>query len=90
MIVSVPYRTPPLLPVSVTRRVERRLDRWGVPFEAILDHVRRIRALELLRSGQYSMTDIALLLGYFQNAHFTWAFRRWTGMSPRRYAKPAD
>jgi AraC-like DNA-binding protein len=68
------------------RTLERRLNDWGVPYKAFLDQVRRLRALDLLRTGRHSMTDIALLLGYSENAHFTRAFRRWTGMSPRRYA----
>jgi AraC-like DNA-binding protein len=71
------------------RTLERRLDRWGVPYKALLDQVRRTRAHELLRTGRYSILDIALLLGYSENAHFTRAFRRWTGLSPRQYAKSA-
>ena len=71
------------------RTLERRLDEWGVPYKALLDHVRRTRSVELLRSGRYSMVDIALLLGYSEHAHFTRAFRRWTGISPRQYANSA-
>jgi AraC-like DNA-binding protein len=71
------------------RTLERRRGRWGVPYKALLDHVRRTRAVELLRAGQYSMVDIALLLGYSDNAHFTRAFRRWIGLSPRQYANSA-
>jgi len=67
------------------RTLERRLDKWGVPYKTLLDEVRRARALELMRTGGHSMTDIALLLGYSEQAHFTRAFRRWTGMSPRQY-----
>ena len=72
---------------GVPRRssLERRLDGWGVPYKALLDQVRQARAVELLRTGRHSMTDIALLLGYSENAHFTRAFRRWTGMSLRRF-----
>jgi AraC-like DNA-binding protein len=32
------------------------------------------------------MTEIAFLLGYSDAAHFTRAFRRWTGSSPRDFA----
>jgi AraC-like DNA-binding protein len=46
------------------RALERWLGNWGVPYEALLDQVRRTRAAELLRTGRHSMTAIALLLGY--------------------------
>ncbi len=71
------------------RTLERWLDKWGVAFKGLLDHVRKTRAIELLRSRECSITDVALLLGYSDNAHFTRAFRRWTGLSPRQYAKSA-
>ncbi len=71
------------------RTLERRLDKWGIPYSALLDQARQARALELLRTGHHSMTDIALLLGYSEHAHFTRAFRRWTGMSPRQYSNTA-
>jgi AraC-like DNA-binding protein len=31
--------------------------------------------------------DIALDLGYSDHAHFTRAFRRWTGMPPREFRR---
>jgi len=39
----------------------------------------------LTRDG--SAIEIAFMLGYSDQAHFTRAFRRWTGMAPRDYAK---
>jgi AraC-like DNA-binding protein len=90
----MPYRRPTIQATAATlglhvRTLERRLDAWGVPYKALLDQVRWTRALELLRTGQSSMIDVALRLGYSDNAHFTRAFRRWTGMSPRQYANSA-
>ena len=65
------------------RTVQRRLKEWGFSFEEILDDVRRTKAVEYLRSGQLTALETAYLLGYSDPAHFTRAFRRWTGVPPR-------
>ncbi|BCA53056.1 transcriptional regulator [Nitrospira sp. KM1] len=69
------------------RTLERRLARWGVSFESLLDEFRRNRSLQLVHQGTHTLTDIAFLLGYSDSAHFTRAFRRWTGRPPRDYAR---
>jgi AraC-like DNA-binding protein len=69
------------------RTVQRRLRAWGFSFEEILDDVRRTEALRHVILGENSAIEIAFLLGYSDPAHFTRAFRRWTGMAPRDYAR---
>ncbi len=69
------------------RTLQRRLGDWGFAFEEILDDTRRTEALKLVRSGEHSAIEIAFLLGYSDAAHFTRAFRRWTGLAPREYAR---
>lgn len=69
-----------------TRTVQRRLKAWGFSFEEILDDLRRTEAINYVLSGEHSAMEIALLLGYSDAAHFTRAFRRWTGVPPREYA----
>ena len=69
-----------------TRSVQRRLREWGFSFEEILDDVRRTEAIKLILSGDHSLADVAFLLGYSDQAHFTRAFRRWTGIPPREFA----
>lgn len=64
------------------RTMQRHLAAWGVTFEDILDQYRCRAALDHLRSGRHSITDIAFQLGYSDSAHFTRAFRRWTGLAP--------
>jgi AraC-like DNA-binding protein len=68
------------------RTLQRRLRSWGFSFEEIVDDVRRTRAIAYVNSGKHSTMEIAFLLGYSDQAHFTRAFKRWTGMSPRQYA----
>lgn len=67
------------------RTLQRELERWGTTFEAVMDDYRRDHALALVRSGRQTMTEIAFLVGYSDAAHFSRAFRRWTGMAPREY-----
>jgi len=59
-------------------------ERYGVPVYEYLRNVRLNRARELLRSPDYSITDIALLVGYEHPANFATAFRRQFGISPRQ------
>lgn len=75
-----------LLHVS-TRTLQRRLRDWGFSFEEMVDDVRRTEAIRRLGAGGESMMEIAFMLGYSDPAHFTRAFRRWTGMPPRYYAR---
>jgi AraC-like DNA-binding protein len=64
------------------RTLQRRLDEAGITFEAIVDDIRRDLALQRMRDGTVSVTEVAMSLGYSDSAHFIRAFRRWTGMTP--------
>jgi AraC-like DNA-binding protein len=74
------------LRISV-RTLQRRLSQWGFSFEEIVDDIRRTEAIAHVRAGAQSTMEIAFLLGYSDHAHFTRAFKRWTGLPPRQYAK---
>jgi AraC-like DNA-binding protein len=92
MSAQLPYETPTLESTANTlgfhaRTLERRLSRWGVSFESLLDQFRQSRSLQLMHQGTYNLTDIAFLVGYSESAHFTRAFRRWTGSPPRDYVR---
>jgi AraC-like DNA-binding protein len=77
-------RVAPRLGMS-TRTMQRRLYEWGHSFEQIVDETRRDLAIARLTSGNESITEIAFGLGYSDLAHFTRAFRRWTGEAPREF-----
>jgi len=64
------------------RTLQRDLGVRGTSFEAILRRVLIARASELLRRG-VSATQTGFELGYTDSAHFSRAFRRWTGQTPR-------
>ena len=63
------------------RTLRRRLAGEGTSFRALLDEVRRKRAIELLAS-ELSVEEIAGQLGYAETANFTHAFKRWEGVAP--------
>ncbi|ROL81350.1 AraC family transcriptional regulator [Pseudomonas protegens] len=68
-----------------SRTLQRRLKSCGIDFEDLRDETRRSEALQLIASGRYTATEIAYMVGYSDQAHFTRAFKRWTGSSPSRY-----
>jgi AraC-like DNA-binding protein len=68
------------------RTLQRRLRAWGHSFEDIVDETRREAAVARLTASDTSITETAFLLGYSDLSHFTRAFRRWTGTTPREFA----
>ncbi len=75
-----------LLGVS-TRTLKRSLASEGTEFSAILDDLRKARALSLLRSPELTLAEVAERCGYSDVPNFTRAFRRWTGTSPAAHRK---
>jgi AraC-like DNA-binding protein len=72
--------------VSV-RTLQRRLQEEGLTYSHMVQTLRLERALELLKSPSLSSMDIALELGYSDAAHFSRAFKRWTGVSPQTFRR---
>lgn len=72
--------------LGTTRRsLQRRLAAHGTTFNRLVEETLLRRAKALLSEGTVPVTDIALQLGYADPAHFTRAFRRWTGVAPSTY-----
>lgn len=74
------------LRISV-RTLQRRLSHLGSSFGEIIDDIRRAEAIRRVTAGENTAMEIALMLGYSDQAHFTRAFKRWTGRSPRQFEK---
>ena len=67
------------------RTFQRRLDAEGTSFSALLDDVRRARAIEKLSECNIAVGQVSAELGYARQASLTRAVRRWTGRSPSSY-----
>ena len=68
-----------------SRTLQRFLKSRSTRFNDLLDEARFKLALPLLEDRSVAITDIALELGYANLSHFSRAFKRITGMSPRTY-----
>jgi AraC-like DNA-binding protein len=68
-----------------TRTLKRKLADQGTTFTALLDDLRRQRALLLLENRDLTIADVAGRLGYTEVPNFTRAFRKWTGTTPAAY-----
>lgn len=76
------------------RVLQRRLAEAGMPFEAILDDVRRELAWELSATA-LQVSQISTMLGYAEQSSYARACRRWHALSPRqlirnRHAMPDE
>lgn len=67
------------------RTLQRRLKEEGAVFNTLLRELRQALAEEKLHDGCYSITEIALSLGYNDSSSFSKAFRQWTGQNPSAF-----
>lgn len=67
------------------RTLQRRLQAEGVKFVDIQSEAKQHRAQIMLRRRAISMESISTELGFSDRRAFTFAFKRWTGMSPSAY-----
>jgi AraC-like DNA-binding protein len=83
-------RAPDILRVAATmetsvRTLQRRLRAAGLTYSQVLQRARRAAAQRMLIDGTAAIGEIARTLGYSDPAHFTRAFQRWTGSTPRDF-----
>jgi len=69
------------------RSLRRHLDKEGSSFRQLLRVHRRTMMESILRTDDAHLADIAGRLSYSDGAVLSRAFKSWTGMSPRQYAK---
>jgi AraC-like DNA-binding protein len=72
------------------RTLHRKLVAEGSSYRGELEAVRHVLALEHVKSGRFSMDEIAYRLGYTDLANFRRAFKRWEGMPPSEYRARAE
>jgi AraC-like DNA-binding protein len=69
------------------RSLQRRLSDHGLHFNELLNDAKFAHAKEKLLDTKMPIMEIAKSLGYSDAAHFTRAFRHWSGMSPSDFRK---
>ena len=69
------------------RTLQRQLKQGGLRFNDLLNQAKFEHAKKMLVDPEMSIKAAAQSLGYSDPAHFTRAFRRWSGLSPTGYRK---
>jgi AraC-like DNA-binding protein len=69
------------------RRLQRRLQEYGLDFKRLVDDTRQRLALQYIKEEKDTLTQIAFMLGYSDVSAFNRAFKRWTGTAPLQYRR---
>lgn len=67
------------------RTLQAQLADSGLKFTDILERQRLVTARAHLGQPEFSLDEVADLLGYAEQSSFGRAFKRWTGQTPRQY-----
>ena len=73
-----------------TRTLQRKLVQAGTTFRDVSDSVRARLAQDYLSDPRVSIAEVAMLLGFSEQASFNRAFRRWTRESPGRWRRRGE
>jgi AraC-like DNA-binding protein len=67
------------------RTLQRRLAAEGTTLHREIEHIREQMAIAALRERAVPIEEVAFVLGYTESSTFYRSFKRWTGMTPRRF-----
>jgi AraC-like DNA-binding protein len=67
------------------RSLQRKLALAGLTYSGLLEQVRFNNAIKLLSDTEHKIIDVAFSSGYADPAHFSRAFRRISGFTPREF-----
>ncbi|MBB5189206.1 AraC-like DNA-binding protein [Zhongshania antarctica] len=67
------------------RSLHRKLQSEGYTFDSLVDEIRKDEASKLIKHKDIPMSQIAGALGYSEQSSFNRAFKRWFGMTPKKY-----
>lgn len=69
------------------RTAQRQLNACGTSFDDLVEKVRRIEVVRLLRDATLSIDDVAVALGFQSTKGFARAHLRWTGETPTAWRR---
>jgi AraC-like DNA-binding protein len=69
------------------RTLQRRLAKESLGYSQLVDKARFKNSISLLQDKNNKLIDIAYDLGYSDPSHFSRAFKRWAGISPREFRR---
>lgn len=69
------------------RTLQRRLTDEGLSYSQLITRFRYEKAIQLLQDSSLKIIEVSHELGYEDPAHFTRAFKQWTGLSPREFRR---
>ena len=69
------------------RTLQRRLGEVGLTFVSVVAQARADMARQMLGDPAPKIGDVARAVGYSDAGHFTRAFLRWTGLTPREFRR---
>lgn len=67
------------------RTLQRYLALDDTSFTLLVDSLKKEHAQKLLAQNNMSIEKVALMLGYAETSHFTRAFKRWMGVTPKYF-----
>lgn len=67
------------------RTLQRSLETEGTSYSRMIEKIRFDQAIHWLQNPTVELRDISAELGYKNSTHFTRAFKRWTGLTPKEY-----
>ena len=70
-----------------TRTLQRRLGDVGLTYVSVVAQARADMARQMLGDPALKIGDVARAVGYSDAGHFTRAFLRWTGVTPREFRR---
>lgn len=87
LVEQLPHGEPSQEKIAATlhmslRNLQRKLADADSSYKAILNQTRQELAVSYMNDNQYSISEIAYLLGFADTSGFTRAFKRWTGLAP--------
>ncbi|MFM8295667.1 MAG: helix-turn-helix transcriptional regulator [Microcystaceae cyanobacterium] len=69
------------------RTLQRRLAEDSLTYSQLISRLRYQQAIHWLVNSDLKIIEIAAELGYQDAAHFTRAFKRWTGVAPQTFRR---